>query len=70
MARGRPSKSNTLKGMTYPTTLTRGKPAPRHICYGLVTVSGKKFTTAPGPSLHCEKNGRSLASADDYGASR
>ncbi|WP_156869980.1 ABC transporter substrate-binding protein [Sporichthya polymorpha] len=59
-------QNNDLKGMTYPITLTRGKPAPRHLCYGLVAISGKKFTTAPGPSLDCVKNGRPLASLDDY----
>ena len=60
-------KNNNLKGMTYPITMTRGKPVARQLCYGVATIQGDKFGTAPGPSLYCEKNGRSLSNPSDYG---
>jgi hypothetical protein len=59
-------KNDDLDGMTYPITMTRGQPVARQLCYGVAVIRGRAFTTAPGPSLYCEKNGRALASVSDY----
>jgi branched-chain amino acid transport system substrate-binding protein len=59
-------KNNNLDGMTYPITMTRGLPVARQLCYGVAVIKARAFTTAPGPSLYCEKNGRPLASVSDY----
>lgn len=59
-------KNDNLKGMTYPITMTRGQPQARQLCYGAVVIKERKYSTLPGPSLYCEKNGKPLANPDDY----
>jgi ABC-type branched-subunit amino acid transport system substrate-binding protein len=59
-------KNNNLKGMTYPITITPGKPVARQLCYGVAVIKGDTFGTAPGPSLYCEKQGKALNSLSDY----
>jgi ABC-type branched-subunit amino acid transport system substrate-binding protein len=59
-------KSNNLDGMTYPITMTRGKPMARQLCYGTALVAGDKFATAPGKSFSCANGGKPMSSPDDY----
>ena len=59
-------KDNNLKGLTYPITMTRGKPMARQLCYGVVLVAGDKFATGPGKSFQCAKGGKPLSNPDDY----
>jgi ABC-type branched-subunit amino acid transport system substrate-binding protein len=59
-------KDNNLKGMTYPITMTRDMPQPRQLCYGIVVIKDRRYTTLPGPSLYCEKGGKPMADPDDY----
>jgi ABC-type branched-subunit amino acid transport system substrate-binding protein len=61
-------KNNNLKGMTFPITMTRGKPMARQLCYGTALVQGDHFATAPGKSFSCAKDGKPLSNPDDYGA--
>ena len=49
-------KGETLGGMTYPLDFTKGKTAPKIVCYGMVTIKDGKFTQGPGPALICPKN--------------
>jgi branched-chain amino acid transport system substrate-binding protein len=62
-------KNNDLKGMTYPITVTPGKPMARQLCYGAALIQGDKFVAAPGPPLTCAKDGEPMSSLDDYGVS-
>ncbi|WP_019873920.1 ABC transporter substrate-binding protein [Sporichthya polymorpha] len=48
-------KGESLGGMTYPLDFTKGKSAPKKLCFGIVVVKGKKFTQGPGPALNCPK---------------
>ncbi|MGQ0629723.1 MAG: ABC transporter substrate-binding protein [Sporichthyaceae bacterium] len=49
-------KNENLNGMTYPITLTRGQPAQRQLCYGVVVIKDRAYSQFPGPSLYCEKS--------------
>jgi ABC-type branched-subunit amino acid transport system substrate-binding protein len=59
-------RNNTMKGMTYPITITRGKVVDRQLCFGTTIIRGGKFVAAPGPELRCAKGGKPMSGPDDY----
>ncbi|MGQ0465124.1 MAG: ABC transporter substrate-binding protein [Sporichthyaceae bacterium] len=49
-------KNNNLDGMTYPITMTRGKPMATQMGYGVVTIKDKAYVSVPGPALYVHKD--------------
>jgi ABC-type branched-subunit amino acid transport system substrate-binding protein len=45
-------KNNNLGGLTYPITMTRGKPMATQMGYGVVTIKNKQYVSVPGPALY------------------
>jgi hypothetical protein len=47
-------KNNNLQGMTFPITMTPGKPMPKQLCYGVVVIKGGQYSKFPGQALRCK----------------
>ena len=49
-------RNNNLQGMTFPITMTRGKPMARQVCYGVVVIKDRKYSQTQGTALRCPKS--------------
>jgi hypothetical protein len=49
-------KHNDLNGLTYPITMTPGKPMAPQMAFGVVTIKNKQYASVAGPALYYDPN--------------